>query len=299
MAFRNIVIEHPARLSLRNQQLIVLTDVEHSIPLEDISALLLESRQSTITTAALSQLGQRGCAVYICDEKHLPCAVMTPFQSHSRGLAVLKEQLHASEPLKKRLWQSIVQEKIRNQALCLQLCEKSEAAEALFELARQVRSGDSGNTEAVAAQAYFPALFGRGFTREEESGINAALNYGYAVLRGCTARFVSVYGFLPSLGVHHRNELNAFNLADDLMEPFRPIIDLLVFRSFQEEDTLTPSHKRLLFNCLNLDSSLDGKRYAVSYAIEQEVQSLHRSFSEKSPKLLLPRLLELKQHSYE
>ena len=83
------------------------------------------------------------------------------------------------------------------------------------------------------------------------------------------------------------------------MEPFRPIIDLLVFRSFQEEDTLTPSHKRLLFNCLNLDSSLDGKRYAVSYAIEQEVQSLHRSFSEKSPKLLLPRLLELKQHSYE
>ena len=119
MAFRCIVIENPAHLSVRNGQLVVRTDREHTLSPEDLSALLLESRQSTITTAALSLLGQCGCAVFVCDEKHLPCAVLTPFHRHSRSLSVLRSQLDASEPLKKRLWQSIVQAKIGNQGKCL------------------------------------------------------------------------------------------------------------------------------------------------------------------------------------
>ena len=119
MAFRNIVIENPAHISVKNQNLVIHTDAPHTIPLEDISALLLESRQSTITTAALSQLGQCGCAVFVCDERHMPCAVLTPFQQHSRNLSVLRLQLEATEPCKKQLWRSIVQSKLRNQALCL------------------------------------------------------------------------------------------------------------------------------------------------------------------------------------
>lgn len=118
MAFRNIIIESPAAISLRREQLIVRTDSEHSVPIEDISALLLESRQTTITTAALSRMGQCGCAVFTCDEKHLPCAVLTPYQQHSRGLAVLRMQMSMTEPTKKRLWQSIVKAKIENQAIC-------------------------------------------------------------------------------------------------------------------------------------------------------------------------------------
>ena len=299
MAFRSIMIESPAQLSLRDEQLVIRTEREHTVPLEDISALLLENRRSTITTAALARLGQCGCAVFLCDEKHLPCAVLTPFQQHSRALAVLRSPLEASEPLRKRLWQSVVKAKIGNQALCLRLAGKEAEAQALFSLADRVRSGDSENAEATAAQLYFPALFGGDFTRGEENGRNAALNYGYAILRGCTARTLSVYGFLPSLGIHHRSTLNAFNLADDLMEPFRPLADLLVFSSFGPEDELTPERKRTLFNCLNLDILSGGQRHSVSYAIDREVQSLRRAFDEKQAELTLPILTELKQHGYE
>lgn len=299
MAFRSIMIESPAQLTLRDEQLVIRTDREHTVPMEDISALLLENRRSTITTAALARLGQCGCAVFLCDEKHIPCAVLTPFQQHSRALTVLRNQMEATEPLKKRLWQSVVKAKISNQALCLRLAGKESEAQALFSLADRVRSGDSENAEATAAQLYFPALFGEGFTRGEENGYNAALNYGYAILRGCTARTLAVYGFLPSLGIHHRSALNAFNLADDLMEPFRPLVDLLVHSFTDREEELTPERKRALFNCLNLEMLSGGQRHSVSYAIDREIQSLRRAMEEKQPVLTLPALTELKQHSYE
>ena len=128
MAFRSIIIETPAHLSVKSNQLVIRTDAEHTVAIEDISALLLESRQSTITTAALSQLGQCGCTVFTCDEKHMPCAVLTPFHQHVRELSVLRSQLGASEPRKKQIWRNIVREKIRNQAICLQLAGKSENA---------------------------------------------------------------------------------------------------------------------------------------------------------------------------
>lgn len=299
MAFRTIIIENPAHISVRNDQLVIRTDTEHPLATEDISALLLESRQSTITTAALSQLGQCGCAVFTCDEKHMPCAVLTPFHRHVRELTVLRGQLDASEPRKKQLWRSIVKEKIRNQAICLQLAGKPEKASPLFEMIETVRSGDAGNVEATAAQYYFPALFGDGFIRGDDCGWNAGLNYGYAILRGCVARSLAVYGFLPTLGLHHRSALNPFNLADDLMEPFRPLVDLLVIRGIEMDDELTPTHKRMLFNCLNLDILSGGQHHSVSYAIEREVQSLGSALADKEADLLLPLLLEPKQHRYE
>lgn len=299
MAYRCIVIERDARISLQNSQLLVRTEEEHSVPVEDLSALLVESKRSTITTAALSFLGQCGCAVYFCDEKHLPCAVLTPFQQHSRALSVLKLQMAATEPQKKRLWQQVVQAKIRNQARCLCLAEKETAAEELTRLAERVHSGDPENVEATAAQRYFPVLFGERFTRGAENGINAGLNYGYAILRGCIARNLTVYGFLPTFGLHHRSELNAFNLADDLMEPLRPVVDLLVYQTMQETTELTPQIKHTLFNCLNLDVLSGGQRHSVSYAEERLVQSLGKTFAEKGAELLLPELLAPQQHRYE
>jgi len=299
MAYRCILIESDARISLRNSQLVIHTGEEHSVPVEDISALLLESRKSTVTTAALARLGAEGCAVYVCDEKHLPCAVLTPYQQHSRGLEVLRNQLDAGEPLKKRLWQAVVKEKIRNQARCLELAGLETKAAELMALAERIRSGDSDNGEATAAQAYFPALFGKGFTRGEENGQNAALNYGYAILRGCVARTLAVYGFHPAFGLHHRSTLNPFNLADDLMEPFRPMADLLVYRSMNPEDTLSPAHKRLLFNLLNLDVLSGEQHHSLAYAVERMVRSLRSALEDKSPTLVLPRLLELHPHEYE
>ena len=127
MAFRNIIVENPARISVKNEQLIIFTDREHSVPVEDISALLIESRQANVTTAALSLLGQRGCAVFVCDEKHLPCAVLNSYCQHSRQLKVISEQLGMGEVLKKHLWQSVVMSKVKNQAECLALCGKESA----------------------------------------------------------------------------------------------------------------------------------------------------------------------------
>ena len=299
MPFRSLIIESPASISLRNEQLVIRTDSDHPVPIEDISAILLENRQSTITTAALSRLGQCGCAVYICDERHMPCAILMPFYQHSRALSVLRSQMEASEPLQKRMWQAIIKEKIHNQAICLQLAGKREEAEHLFSLAERVRSGDTENVEATAAQYYFRMLFGEDFTRGEDSGINAGLNYGYAILRGCIARTLAVYGFQPALGIHHRSTLNAFNLADDLIEPYRPVIDLLVLQNMSATDELTPAVKRMLFNCLNLDILSGGQHHSVAYAIERTVQSLSASLAEKQNALILPTLLPTMQHRYE
>lgn len=142
-------------------------------------------------------------------------------------------------------------------------------------------------------------LFGQGFTRGEDNIINAGLNYGYAILRGCIARHLAAYGFLPSLGLHHRSALNAFNLADDLIEPFRPVADLLVSRSMDGADELASPQKRLLFNCLNLDILSGKQHHSVSYAIERMVQSLGRAAERSDTELILPTLLETAQHRYE
>ncbi len=300
MAYRHIFIERPAKLSLKNSQLVIESEKSVTVPIEDISTLLIENRQVSVSAAVLSRLGQDGCAVFICDDKHLPCAVLTPFAEHSRELSVIKSQLEVPEPLKKRLWQSILRAKITNQALCLAYNGKTDEAAALNAMTAKVRSGDSGNTEAAAAGRYFPALFDPGFTRRSEDVTNAALNYGYAILRGCISRDLAAYGFLPALGLHHRSALNNFNLADDLIEPFRPIVDLMV--ATQEEfrtEAFTPDCKKFLFSVLALEINSGGQGHAVAYAIERLVKSLTRSLAEGENRLLLPKLVPLKLHSYE
>ncbi len=299
MAFRNIMIENPAYISLNKNRIMIRTDSEHAVPTEDISALLIENRQTIISAAALSALGQSGCAVFVCDEKHMPAAVLTPFGRHSRELSVIRSQMDMSGPLKKRLWALIVKNKIDNQSRCLRICGHKEEAYELKALSVQVRSGDPENIEATAAMKYFPVLFGESFTRSRDDGRNAMLNYGYAIIRGYTARCLTVYGFLPALGLHHRSELNNFNLADDLMEPFRPVVDLVTAKFVSDEDELSPEKKKMLFNCLNLDIISDGQRHSVSYAIERYVQSLVRSLEEGEPKLAETELTELRQHRYE
>jgi len=151
MAFRNLIIENPARISVSKEQLVIHTDRPHTVPLEDIFAILLESQSSTITTAALSRLGQCGCAVYLCDDKHMPCSILEPFGQNCRGYGMLKLQQECGAVLQKQLWQQIVVAKICNQAICLRLCGHTAAAEGLEAMAGHVRSGDSDNMEAAAA----------------------------------------------------------------------------------------------------------------------------------------------------
>lgn len=290
------MITTPCRISYKQGQLLVQGDVSASFPIEDLLSVLIESRQCTITTAALAALAGEGVTVFACDEKHIPCVVTLPFARHSRQLEVTRQQLGWTTAGKNRWWQQIVQAKIRNQAECLALCGRCETAALLRKRSDAVRRGDSENREATAAALYFPALFGDGFTRSAEADArNAALNYGYAILRGCMARCLAVYGFIPWMGLHHESTLNAWNLADDMMEPYRPVVDLFVAAQVGPDAPLDTRLKSCLFNLLNMDIRSGGQRHSVAYAMERQTQSLRSD----AKTLVLPELMPLQPHSYE
>ena len=299
MEFRSVFVSNPAQLSVRRGQLVIRQEEERSVPMEDLSALLVESRAVSITTAALQELTDRGVTVYLCDETHLPAALVLPMNRHSRQLKLLKGQIAMRRPTQKRVWQGVVMSKISNQARCLSLMGK-EGAEELRELADQVRSGDPDNCEAVAAARYFPALFGAGFTRGEECRVNAALNYGYAILRGAVARHLVIRGLEPCLGIFHHSELNRFNLADDLMEPYRPLVDLYVASHVpDDEGDLTPAIKQQLFQLSHYLVEQGGKQFRAISAIGRMADSFSRIVQSGEGQMELPHLLPLRLGRYE
>lgn len=296
MGYRNLFLSTPAKLSIKNGQLLVDNGAVRSIPLEDIECIVFDNPQAELSVACMSKIAAYGITAFVSDEKHLPKGVVLPFGGHSRHLCVLKKQIALSKPRAKNLWAEIVRAKISNQAAALALLQIPDAAR-LRAIMRAVRSGDSGNMEAVAAAAYFPALFGRDFKRSDDSPVNACLNYGYAILRSTVAKQLCAYGFEPSLGIFHHSELNAFNLADDMMEPFRPLVDL--FTACNGVKILGVREKAQLLNLLNMEIMVEGNKYAVSYAIEMLVKSLASVMAQGTGQLALPSLLVLKQHTYE
>lgn len=303
MHWRTILISKPCKLSLHQRQLMVEGEDCVQVPIEDINALILETPQALITTAVLSALAEMRVVVITCDEKHLPNGALMPFLPHSRQLLILHRQLSARQPLQKRIWQLIVQAKIRNQAQCLDLA-LAEGGDYLRTLANEVLSGDSGNIEGVAAQFYFPALMGNGFNRGLDIWHNAAFNYGFAVLRGCLARTLASYGFIPAKGLHHCNELNPFNLADDLIEPFRPFVEKMV-QSFSPTIAgtgLLPSDKKMLVGILYQEvlmpigaekSARPQGKMTILSAIDLCVESLSRALMKGEAALIaLPQFIE-------
>lgn len=301
MGYRSIVISSSVKISVKNEQLVIEGEANGQIPIEDIRTLMLESRSALITTYALSALSEAGVCVYFCDEKHLPSAVLQPIGRYSRQKKQILTQLSQSKPHLKRMWQDVVISKIKNQAKCLELCGVgTEECRRIGSLTNLVQSGDTTNVEGQAAAIYFSYLFGKGFARWQDSEINAALNYGYAIVRGYIARVLANYGFEPCIGIHHHSELNNYNLADDLIEPFRPLVDLFVFHHIPE-DTLSVADKRELCNILNYEMISGGERHSAAYAIERLVHSMERCFdaSLDGAKLMLPDIEQLQRHEYE
>ncbi len=299
MSYRNIVISSNVRIGVKNEQLVISGEVEGSVPIEDIKILMIESRTATISSYALSLLAQRGVCVFLCDDKHLPCAIMTPFSQNSRQRKQIELQFSQSKPKLKNMWSEIVISKILNQAKCLELCGiDKEDVQKLRAFTKRVLSGDSTNVEAVAALYYFTHLFGEGFSRKDENDINSALNYGYAIIRGYICRTVAKYGYEPSIGIHHCSQLNNFNLADDLIEPFRPLVDLFVFKKCLGLD-FDKNVKRDLATILNYEIMYKGQKHSAAYAIELVVQSLGKNFSQDAERLVLPELNGLVLHEYE
>lgn len=299
MEFKSIYIANPARLAVRREQLVITQESEVTIPMEDITSLMVESRQVSITSAALQKLAEYEVTVYFCDEQHLPSALLLPLNSHCRQLKVLQSQMALTKPRQKQLWQQIVAAKISNQAKCLELLQNHNYL-YLQTLAKQVRPGDPNNLEAMAAAFYFPNLFGVNFTRELPCLINSALNYGYSIVRGAVARNLVTRGLEPCLGIFHHSQLNQFNLADDLMEPLRPLVDLFVASKLKSEDEeLTPTIKKQLFNLTNYMLKQGPKRYRLISAIGKMADSFKRALTDKSEILELPELIPLESYKYE
>lgn len=300
MIKRTLCFTHPAYLSLTNGQLIVkMTDADtgedtvKTVPIEDIGIVVLEHRQITITNAVMDALLENSSAVIICNDKHMPAGMLLPLSGNTTQSERFRCQIEASLPLKKQLWQQTVQAKIYNQAMVLANVRKTETG-SMLQWAKQVKSGDSENLEGRAAAYYWKNMFPyqEYFTREREGEApNNMLNYGYAILRAVVARALVISGMLPTLGIHHRNKYNAYCLADDIMEPYRPYVDRLVADITDSEpvcDTLTTAVKRKLLGIPVTEVHIGGQRSPLMVAVSQTTASLYKCYSGESRKIAYP-----------
>lgn len=298
MGYINIFVSKDAYLFVKNEQLF-LKNKEKQIdyPLEDINSIMIENLETTISTYALSKFAQNGILTFVCNQNHLPCGVILPYCEHYQTLSVHSFQTAVSKPLNKQLWQSIIKNKIKNQNEVLNICGKYDKLLGFYQT---VTSGDGTNNEAKASLRYFKELFGKNFVRRDDSNdINAFLNYGYSIVRGFVARSVVVHGLTPFLGIFHSNGFNQFNLADDLIEVFRPVVDLFVKIYLSDEKTLSSDVKAKIYNLVNVDVLVDGQKQPLSYAIDMLVQSYVRSIKENKNVLKNIDICGLEIHEYE
>lgn len=286
------MIQNPAKLSLQRTQLKLSSDAgEFTLPLEDITALVLESPQITLSSSLLAACQENGIAVLTCDASHMPNGVLLPYLPHSRHSKVARIQLSWSEPLRKRLWQRVIQAKIANQAACLNRWGR-EGATRLRALAERVGSGDPDNIEAQAAREYWQKLLGSDFRRGASDLSNAALNYGYAVIRAYVARAQVAAGLLPAFGIHHESELNAFNLTDDVMECLRPMVDDCVMRLqidglLPTDEAFLPASARQQLAALGaLHCTLSDEKHTLITVCERLATGLVAAIEGKTPTLL-------------
>ena len=297
MTWRSVVISHPARLKRDHYSLAIEQEQTAFVPFEDIAVIVLNHREITLTHPVLSACGEYGISLFATGDTHHPNGVFLPFLPHSRATRWMRLQLDLPRPVAKQTWAGIVRRKIANQAAVLRIAGR-DGMDRLDSYARRVRSGDAGNLEGQAAFFYFTQLFGKDFRRDQARFINAALDYGYAILRGTIARGLVAHGLMPSLGLFHASEQNAFNLADDVIEPFRPLVDLFVHKKMlRTDDELHPEDKAALVGLLNVDVAMPRGKMSVLAAIEQMIESIARIYDGGSDALLeAPIIIGLEQH---
>ena len=261
------------------------------LPLDDLSMVLVAGHGTVISANLLAALAERRVPVVFCDSGMKPVSVALPVEGHHLQSLRMKQQVAASLPLQKRLWQSLVAAKITRQAQLAALCGKE--AGHLNALAKAVRAGDSGNCEATAAGIYWPLCFGKGFRRDrDEPTVNALLNYAYTILRSAAARAIMLAGLHPAFGIFHRNSRDSMPLADDLMEPFRPVADMLVLRLLAEgKNTISPETKRFLAGLIHTDMQADGAARPVASCLQRLAASLAEVYAGERKTLALPEKL--------
>jgi CRISPR-associated protein Cas1 len=301
MIKRTLYFGNPATLRLKDKQVQVEIRVEDElkntlIPVEDIGIVVIDNSQIIITSGLIQALQENNVALITCDYRHMPQSLLLPIEGNSVQQERYDAQLAASEPLKKQLWQQTVTQKIKNQAGILN--KLSLNSNYLIPLHKNVKSGDTDNCEATAAVYYWQTIFKhingfRRLTEPESIPPNNFLNYGYAILRGTMARSIVCAGLLPTLGIFHRNRYNAFCLADDLMEPYRPYVDELVhgmYNAFGPVFDMQKEHKAILLKIPTIDVLIDGEKSPLMIATQRTAVSLVKCFEGGQRKLLSPEI---------
>ena len=292
MLKRTLVFSNPMTLSLKNCQLVLAykddPDNKVTIPIEDIGVVIIEHQQVSITIPLMNALVEGNVQVVMCNNRGMPSAMLQSFEGNNLQGENLRNQMNAGEVLKKQLWKQIVEAKIRNQAALLN--KVGQEGDRLKQYYQNVKSGDADNREGIAARIYFSGLFGESFLRDRTvPGINALLNYGYAILRAATARALVSSGLLPAIGIFHHNRSNAFPLADDVMEPYRPYVDEIVYdMALQAKLDLTKDVKAELINVLYADTQFSRVTRPLSVGLTLTTASLSKCFAKEQTKLSLP-----------
>lgn len=304
MIKKTLYFGNPVYLSLRNHQLVITTPQQGdertapiTRPIEDLGLVVIDNPQITITSGVLEALSENRTAVLTCNSKRMPHAMLLPMAGNNVQSERYRIQLEASVVLRKQLWQQTIAAKIANQSACLQKHTSAETGN-MQKWAKSVRSGDPDNLEARAAVYYWKCLFQDylpNFVRNQDDDCqpNSLLNYGYAILRSIVARSLVISGMLPSFGIHHRNRYNAYCLADDIMEPYRPYVDQLVLdimNRIPASDTLTLEHKRVLLALPTLDTVINDLHRPLMIAVGHTTASLYRCFSKEQRKIAYPDL---------
>lgn len=296
MIARTLCFSSKGKLSLRYDQLVWTGSdgVERTVPIEDVGFVILESEQIQITSALLQFLVEKNVAVVVCDASHTPSAQLIPYAAHTTTAEHMEAQLAASEAVCGRLWRQVCRQKILNQARLMERLKKGDVAR-MRELAESVKNGDPANCEGQAARIYFQALGPEGFTRDRE-GVwpNPPLNYGYAILRAAVARAIVGSGLACFRGIHHHNRYNAFALADDIMEPYRPFVDQYIFSGVRPFDfpidEITKQMRARLLQMLACDVRLDGYKRPLMVALSYTTASFVRAFKKEASELVLPEM---------
>lgn len=283
--WRTVIVNNGEKLTIRNNWLVVYSEEsEHRVPVDDIYAVVIDNRSALLSVSVVTTLTQAGAHIFFCNEKHIPVATAFPLNTHYQPLSVIKSQLSLSDSFKNELWVKIVKSKIYNQYKALRYAGvENKRAEQISELSEKVVAGDKTNREAVAAKKYFQFLFGATFRRSDEDVTNAALDYGYSIIRSSVCKTLTVYGFNCVLGIHHINRNDPFNLAEDIMEPLRPLVDLWVDENCDSLfDSLTKENRKGLINLVNYPVLIDGKKMRVRYAVDVYVKSLVSAINENN-----------------
>ena len=296
MIKQTLYFGNPAYLSLKDRQLVIrLPDKDQSItrPIEDIGVVIVDNKQITLTSGLIEALLGNNCALITCDSSHLPVGLMLPLCGNTTQSERFRHQLSASLPLKKQLWQQTISQKIANQAQVLKECFGVEVGNMLS-WSKNVKSGDSDNLEARAAAYYWRNMFDDEdvFIRDREGEPpNNLLNYGYSILRAIVARGLVGSGLLPTLGIHHHNRYNAYCLADDIMEPYRPYVDELVVnirKEFDDTDFLDKEIKTRLLSIPTIEVRINNHRRPLMVAVTETTASLYKCFSGELRKIAYP-----------